>query len=423
VTRARPFPPAVLASARAAALLAALAAAPLVAALLAPGAAEAASAFSAGGLGEPSLEEPARLRAMGGAGAGEHGPRSFSLVNPASAAEVDHLVIEGTIMPGMRRVEPLSGDTESAHETAIPSLRALIRLPGRIVLGGGYLVGTNARFSIERPESAGTPSTLEVEGSGGIDLIRVTLARRVSPALNVGVDYDVIAGSYREDWSRDFVDPALATTRDTLETTWDQRGRWRAGAQLHHAGWSLGGVYEWARRLPLVTTQRTAGTLVRQEHQSLRIPAGFAVGVTGPVSERLRVAAQYRRANWNRESLQSDLVDFRALERYGAGIEWLPPTGTVNAPIWKRLPLRLGVSMLRWPDLLPPAGALDVTGESAGVKEWTLSLGTGIRSQDRGGSIDLSLEAGSRGDKDQLGIAEKFLRLAFTLQVSDETWK
>jgi hypothetical protein len=395
----------------------------LAAGLFAPAAAVAASAFSAGGLGEPSLEEPARLRALGGAGAAEHGPRSFSLVNPASAAEVDHLIIEGTVLPGMRRVEPLAGDTETARETVVPSLRALIRLPGKVTLGGAYLVGTNARFGIDRPESSGTPSTLRIDGTGGIDLIRITLARRLSPAVNLGVDYEVIAGSFREDWTRDFADTALVTTRDTLETTWEKQGRWRVGAQLHHRGWSLGGVYEWARRLPLVSTQRTAGTLVRSEHQSLRIPEGFAVGAAGAITERLRVAAQYRRAGWSRESLESDLVDFRPLERYGAGIEWLPPAGRENAPVWTRLPLRVGVSLLRWPDLLPVAGAVDITGGTAGVKEWTFSLGTGIRSQDRGGSIDVTLEAGSRGDKDELGIAEKFLRLAITLQVSDDTWK
>ncbi|HEU4765301.1 MAG TPA: hypothetical protein VFT93_06570, partial [Candidatus Eisenbacteria bacterium] len=81
----------------------------LAAALIAvPASARASSAYSAGGLGEPSLEEPARLRALGGAGAAEHGPRAFSLVNPASVAEVDHLILEGTVMPSMRRVSALS---------------------------------------------------------------------------------------------------------------------------------------------------------------------------------------------------------------------------------------------------------------------------------------------------------------------------
>jgi hypothetical protein len=379
------------------------------------------SAFSAGGLGEPSLEEPARLRAMGGAGAAEHGPRNFSLVNPASPAEVEHLILEGTVLPGMRRVESLSFGSETAHETTLPSLRALIRLPGKMVLGGAYMMGTNARFGIDRPETSGTNSTLHIEGTGGLDLIRITLARRLSPSLNVGADYEVIAGSFREDWVRDFADPALATTRDTLEVGWEHQGRWRFGAQVHRGAWSLGGVYELERRLPLVTTQRTAGSFVRREHQSLLIPSGFAVGATGALTERLQIAAQYRRADWSREAVESDLVDFRPLERIGFGLEWLPSSGQTS--FWKRLPLRLGGSLLKWPDLLPPAGAVDVSGGSVGVKEVAFSLGTGIQSQDRGGSIDFALEAGSRGDRQTLGLREKFLRLAVTLQVSDDTWK
>jgi hypothetical protein len=391
--------------------------------LLPAGPAIAGSAYSAGGLGEPSLEEPARLRALGGAGAAERGPRSFSLVNPASVAEVGHLIIEGTVLPAMRRVESDSGETEDAHDTVVPALRALVRLPMNVVLGAAYIAGTNARFGIDRPESSGTPSTLQIDGTGGIDFVRATLARPVNRYLNVGVDYEIIVGSYQEQWSRDFEDPDLATTRDTLETTWEKHGRWRAGAQLHHGGWSIGAAYEWARRLPLKSTQTTSGASTTTEHVSLVIPSGFALGASGQLTARLRAVAQYRRANWSRESLQSDLVNFRPLERFSGGLEWLPPEVNVNAPFWRRVPLRFGASLLRWPDVLPVAGAVDITGGTAGVEEKTVYFGTGIRSVDKGGSIDMTVEAGTRGDKSQLGISEKFLRLAITLQVSDDTWK
>ena len=65
---------------------------------LAPPAAHANSVYSSGGLGEPSLEENARLRALGGAGAAEHGESEFSLVNPASIAGAQHLVLEATLL-------------------------------------------------------------------------------------------------------------------------------------------------------------------------------------------------------------------------------------------------------------------------------------------------------------------------------------
>ena len=57
------------------------------------------------------------------------------------------------------------------------------------------------------------------------------------------------------------------------------------------------------------------------------------------------------------------------------------------------------------------------------MKEWTLSLGTGIVTQDKGGTVDFSLEAGSRGNRDELGVSERFVRAAFTLQVGDDSWK
>ena len=380
------------------------------------------SVYSVGGLGEPSLEEGARLRALGGAGVAEHGERTHSFVNPASIAETRHLLIEGTILPSYRRIESVNFGTETGRETGVPSLRALVRLPADLVIAGSYLVGTNAHFDLRRDENAGTPSTVRIEGRGGLDLIRVSLARKATPGLRLGLDYEVIVGSFREEWSRDFADTALATARDTLETTYERQGRWRLGAQYSLGRVSFGGVYETSRRLPLTVTQRTAGTLVRREGESITIPSGFAAGFSASISERYRVVGQYRRANWSRESLASELVDFRALERYSFGIE-RDRSSEAGGGLLRRLPIRVGATLLRWPDLLPVSGASSIAGGTADITEVAFSIGTGLESRDKGGAIDLSLEAGSRGSKDDFGAKEKFLRFALSLQVSDDTWK
>lgn len=380
------------------------------------------SVYSVGGLGEPSLAEGARLRALGGAGVAEHGERTHSFVNPASIAEAEHLLIEGTILPTYRRVEGSTLGSETARETAVPSLRAMIRLPKDLVLAGSYLVGTNAHFDLRRDESAGTPSTLRIEGRGGLDLIRVSLARKATPGLRLGVDYEVIAGSYREEWSRDFADTALATARDTLETSYARHGRWRLGAQYSVGRVTVGGVYETARRLPLTITQRTAGTLVQREGESITIPSGFVAGFSAEVAERLRLVGQYRRANWDRASLASDLVDFRAEERYSFGVE-RGRALEAGGGLFARLPVRVGATLLKWPDLLPVSGASSIAGGTAGIKEVAFSIGTGFQSRDKGGAVDLSLEAGSRGSKEDLGASERFVRFAISLQVSDDTWK
>jgi len=380
------------------------------------------SVYSLGGLGEPSLAEGARLRALGGAGVAEHGDRTHSFVNPASIAEAQHLLIEGTIIPTYRRVESENFGSETGHETAVPSLRALVRLPADLVIAGSYLVGTNAHFDLLRDENTGTPSTVRIEGRGGLDLIRVSLARKATRSLRLGVDYEIVAGSYHEEWSRDFADTALATARDTLETSFSKHGRWRIGGQYSRGRVSVGGVLETARRLPLTMTQRTAGTLVERRGVSLTIPTGFVAGFSAGFSDRMRVVGQYGRANWDRGSLASDLVDFRAEERYSFGIE-RGRALDAGGGILNRLPVRVGASLLRWPDLLPVSGATSVAGGTAEVTERALSIGTGFQSHDKGGAIDLSLEVGSRGSKEDFGLSERFVRFAISLQVSDDTWK
>ncbi|HSQ59027.1 MAG TPA: hypothetical protein VLT84_01120, partial [Acidobacteriota bacterium] len=387
---------------------------------LAP-AAEASSVYAVGGLGEPSLEESARLRAMGGAGAGEYGPDRFSLVNPASMAGVRHLLLQGSILPTYRRVSSAS-QSESATETIVPAIRALVRLPGGVVLGAAYAVGTDGSFRVDRAENAGTPSSLRIDGTGGIQFIRLGVARDLNQVFRVGLEHEIVAGYYREEWTRTFSDPSLAVSRDTLEARYERLGRWRLGTQATLRGWTVGGVVETGRRLPLTYLQRAAGTTIEESAAPLRIPSGFAAGVTGPLGGRWRVAAQYRRANWRRSSLESDLVDFRALQRLSLGFE---RTGSEEPGArWRsRLPIRFGVSYLQWPDLLPVAGATGISGGTAGVNEWTVSLGTGVMTQDKGGSLDLSLEAGTRGNRDELGVNERYVRAAVTLQVSDDTWK
>jgi len=378
------------------------------------------SVFSVGGLGEPSLEENARLRALGGAGAAERGPSSFSMVNPASIAEARYLTLEATMLSGRRSISTNDLGSESAYASSFPSVRLVVRLPGGTILGGSYLAGTSAEFQVDRAESAGTASSLRVEGTGGINFTRITLARRVTGAIRAGVDFEIIGGSYREEWRRNFSDPSLAQARDTVEADWDRLGRWRLGLQFARERFALGAAYETGRRLPMTYTQSTAGAQIKTTGHTLEIPDGYTAGFSVALGERGRVVGQYRRQNWNDQSLQSDLVNFRALERYSIGLE-RAGAGRVGRP--GKLPLRLGATFLRWPDLLPRAGATDVSGGVAKVDEWAVSIGSGVLTPDGGGSFDVSLEGGRRGNKDELGARETFFRLALSLRVSDETWK
>jgi len=379
------------------------------------------SVLSIGGLGEPQLEEAARLRALGGAGVAEHGPRDISLVNPASLSDVDRILLQVTLLPAYRRISSPTV-TENANETSFPSARAIIALPGGIVLGGSYVAGTNAEFTVVRDEVQGAPSRLRVDGHGGLNFLRVSLARRMANALRIGADWEVISGSYRETWFRTFSDSGLAAARDTIEVGYPKKGRFRVGAQLVKDQWTLGAVFETSQTLPIEQRRSTVGASEVFAGKRLEIPTGFAVGLSAPLRERLRAVAQYRRANWSRSSLESDLVDFRALQRFSFGIE-RAGGGAEGSSLWRRIPLRVGAYVLQWPDLFPRAGAADLSGGSAVVNERALTLGAGLVTKDQGGGLDLSLELGTRGDKSDLGVNEKFARLGISFLVSDETWK
>ncbi|HYR52891.1 MAG TPA: hypothetical protein VET83_09785 [Candidatus Dormibacteraeota bacterium] len=393
-----------------------------LAALAAPAGAN--SILSVGGFGEPQLEEAARLRALGGAGAAEHGPRDISLVNPASLSDVDRILLQITALPAARRISASSGISETAYETTFPSARGVIALPGGIVIAGSYVAGTDAEFRVVRSENQGVPSTVEINGTGGMNFLRASVARRMAPPLRIGVDWEVISGSYRELWFRTFSDPGLTPARDTLETRYPKKARWRFGAQFVHEGWTLGGVFETSQNLPVEQRQSTGGASETAVVGRLKYPSGLALGISAPLRTRLRAVAQYRRQNWARSSFPSTLVDFRAQQRFSLGIERTrPPEGAGSGSIWSRIPLRVGGYFLQWPDLLPRAGASDISGGTVAVDERALTFGAGIVTKDQGGGLDLSLELGTRGDKDALGVTEKFARLGISFLVSDETWR
>jgi hypothetical protein len=379
------------------------------------------SILSAGGLGEPQLEEAAALRALGGAGVAEHGPRDISLVNPASLADVDRILLQLTVVPAFRRASSPTV-SENLNETTFPSARAVIALPGRIVLGGSYVSGTNAQFTVVRPENQGVPSTLRVDGTGGINFLRVSLARQVIPGFRLGADWEVIAGSYQETWLRTFSDSGLVTSRDTLEVKYPKKGRFRFGAQLSRKDWTLGGVFETSQNLPVEQRRSTPGAVDFLPSERMIYPSGLVVGGSAPLGGRLRAVAQYRRANWRHSSLESDLVDFRPLQRFSFGVE-RKRGGPGESSIWQRMPIRVGAYYLQWPDLLPRAGAVDVSGGTVAVNERALTLGAGLVTKDQGGGLDLSLELGTRGDTSDLGVSEKFARLGISFMVSDETWR
>jgi len=184
----------------------------------------------------------------------------------------------------------------------------------------------------------------------------------------------------------------------------------------------VGAVFETSKRLPLDVTRATVGAADHFSGGQLTVPSGFAAGVSAPLGARYRAVAQYRRANWSRSSLQSDLVDFRAQQRFSLGLE-RKRSSEEGASFWGRLPLRVGGYILQWPDLLPRAGASDVSGGTAAVDERALTLGAGLVTKDNGGGLDVSLELGSRGNKSDLGVNERFVRLGISFLLSDETWK
>ena len=367
------------------------------------------SLLSGYAFGTPLESVDGRSAALGGIGMGLTGVE-LAPHDPAAAVDLLIPAIFFTSQTSWNEVTE-GGETSDFTSTRFPAVGIMypVSRVGTVSLSFTGVLDQNWSVSQEQLltlEGSGAQArvTDSFNSSGGVSALRIGLARRLSPALSLGVTAGTYLGNVTRRFSRSF--DSLEVETDVpdfvIGGAWDYSGFIAtAGASVDvgqiariSASYSLGGD------LKASPTDATDGAAL-----TMSLPGEYRVGGTALLSERLMISVGALYGDW--ASAAEPLADVEGSQvlRLGGGVEW-----SGARLLGKTSSLRLGYRRGELP--FRRAGDPEVT-ESAITGGLGMNL---LESEDvLLARADFAVE---RGTRDAGSFAEDFWRLTVTMRVS-----
>ncbi|HET7023784.1 MAG TPA: hypothetical protein VFI39_01095 [Gemmatimonadales bacterium] len=359
-----------------------------------------ASTFGIRGLGFPNQPYSAHARGLGGSSSlfdAESG------MNPATLGTLHTLTAGITTLPSWTAVESPAG-TGSVRGMRFPLIAA-----GGPIPGSRFAIGISASSYTIRDFSQAFVDTLTVRGAseevhdtlsgrGGISDLRLAVAWRATPTLDLGGSIHALTGTDRAALVRHFTDTvSYATASESTE--------------LSYAGFGidLGARARLGPTLDLAVIARSDGNVTVQrdslnDKYPVDLPYTFGAGLRYRPTATLTVTGQGIFKTWsgaNSDLLLQGGTGSRNVWDLSAGAELIrDPSRPFD------LPLRVGA---RYADLPFPFTAGDAP------KEWALSVGTGKLFAKGMGGFDAALERVWRSEAG--GFSERAWLLTISVTV------
>lgn len=371
------------------------------------------SVFNLPGFGLPGTGESMRGRALGGAALGLGG-ETFSLENPAVAAGFGRAGAHLSFLGHRATIEDRTSEGD-VEDVAFPMGQVVVPAWGRSAVTIGFYQFLDFDAVIDgRTVFEGDTVGVTFEAEGGISVLSPGIGWSLDEKTALGATIDVYLGS-REvirgiDLS-DVVDGAVATS-DTLARDFSAVG-FTIGAERRIGDRAqVSAAYKFR---PTVESDVIRGLGLEEGDEGIlpvdiELPGELVIGGAARLSSRLLATAVYRYAGWSGATgtigTEAEVDD--AIE-VGGGLE-LRPESSILGLFGPTAPLRVGARWRRLPLVL----------EGTQVTEWSLTGGYGRSfGPDRRGRVDLSVEFGRRGDLDEHGLAEEFVRFGVGVSAFD----
>ena len=358
--------------------------------------------------GLPGSGESIRSRGMGGTAAGLPG-ETFSLDNPAWLADFERAGLYLSLLGQRTTAEDLD-DSGEFEDVVFPMGQAAV--PGfGAVIGVGYMQYLDFDAGIESSfvfEGDTVPARLDSEG--GVGMLSPSFSLRLDERTSAGLALDVYLGS--REVVRSISVPEPIGTSDTLARDFGGVGLALGVARDLGENAHLGVAYRFRPDLDSEVTRAMDPDLIGREAE-IRLPDELLVEASVRVSDRLRMSAAGRWAGWEGtqdEDLDGSTGDVGDALDLGGGLEFAPRRQILYV-IGPDAPLRVGYRWRRLP--------LRLDGEP--VTEWALGVGYS-RGFGQLSQIDVAVEFGGRGDVQEHGVSEEFVRVGVGMGVF-EVWR
>ena len=358
------------------------------------------------GLGYPVAPVDGRAAALGGSGTGLLGG-SFTVGNPADLLLHDE---PGFSMSLSREAVTVEGegtslDTGRGRFTTIRALVPYNDWAFSLAFGGEFDQDwSNILRDTLRLHDGAVPFEESREHDGGISTVDLSVARRIGP-IGVGITAQRLTGSLRQSFFRSFDDPA-----DGAPALVDIGG----GRELSWRAWRFkaGGSVQVGDRVVVGAALGQGGTLYGTEEGSDRpdaefdLPASVELGGSIRVAAELLVTAGAGRAWWSAVEPFGDATGSQFtshdVEWLGGGLEYRG-----MSLLGGQLPVRIGARRT----------GLPFSRGAEALTERAFSGGFGWEFQEGLAVLDVAVEAGSRGDVAELGLAESFQRMTLSFSL------
>lgn len=367
------------------------------------------------GLGYPTPPVDARAAALGGADVGLL-EGTFSIANPADLVEFSEASLSVSGAPEAVTAKGAGPASGSTGRSRFSTLRAVVPLgEWAASVGFGAELDQDWKFTDRDTLVASTgrfPFEERRENDGGVSTVDVSVARSVGP-LSVGVSYQRLTGSLRQDLERRFEPSVDGGARAPLPVTqssaWSYSGwRLKGGVGLELGGRvRVGGVYTWSSDLEAepdsLVTLAVEDPGAAGRVTEIAMPASARVGASALLADDWLVAVSGGWSRWSETS--PSLEEDRARDVYwgGGGVEF---RGLELGSFPVRL--RAGGRWRELPFFLSGRGAAD---------ERAATFGFGTEVAGGTAQVDVGLELGSRGELPRTGFEESFQRFTVTATI------
>jgi len=288
----------------------------------------------------------------------------------------------------------------------LPQFGGLIVLPRGIRVGGMLRLQTDATYERELTMEGDIPYTVRTVGKGGWNRLQFLVAGTApDDRVSWGLGLARVQGSVKEDWDYDFDGTGTRDVRQVIQGR--LKGGWIGSAGLlvepvDEIAVGVVGSLGGSSRLIQETDVLTGGSYSSSQAGRQELPSHWAIGLKASPVQNVSVMIDAAQSQWSDAALRTEpgaqkIYPFRDATRLGIGLEY-----SEGGPGESARTYRAGVY-----------DAVSYIEDENGSEIRERALTFGIREGVGKGraALDIAVEVGKRGDLDELGLEETFVRI------------
>lgn len=391
------------------------------------------SPYSRFGIGELFGNTHVNNMAMGGLSQAVYNPLFVNPANPASYTAFDSLsfVFDVSLHARMNKLSTTTA-SQSSDYASLGNLLFGFPVTGWWKASFGLLpyTATGYKMSDFKTDPVYDNYTNVYEGSGGTNQFFVGSSFDIAKNLSLGVNASYIFGTLNHNTATELADSLYRYNAKTINSTRLHDFMMTYGIMYHKQlkkgyHYTLGGSfiaktnlastadrfsYTYTKSSLNVELTRDTIELTEGSDENITMPMGIGAGFSIGRGNSWLIGSDFKYTQWEDFRFSASPVSLTNNMQFAVGGFYNPTSSTVSGYL-RRITYRAG---LRYSD-----GYLQLRGQR--IDEFGISFGVGLPLPRTSSTINMAVEVGSRGTKEQNLISENYVRFTLGLSIF-ERW-